>query len=399
MVVTTESELVARAQAGDRTAFASLYDTYLTKIYDFALGMLRNPADAEDVTSDTFLKAVERLGGLKDHDAFRGWLYAIARNSALSLIESRKRAVPTAEHDEHATAMATQMMAAPDAEAEQAELRDLVWDAAETLNPRDFQVFELTVRHGLGSAEIADILGVRPAYAYILVNRLKGSVEEALETVLLTRTGRTDCPELDRVVSGYEKGSAPRMRKAVARHAKSCAICEETKRGKASVPAILAGMAFAAPSTAFASELAAKIDRAWPPSSFGGSGGGSATGRGLAHLFTAAGIIVALTAGTLGATAQRSIHEVEEFEPVAQETSETPSPTPEPTEEPDVFVPPAATQRPVPVPPTPFVIVDDFDNDADETPEPDDDTPEPTRPPITEPPKQTDPPPRQPPIG
>ena len=54
----TETELVRRAQAGDRAAFQELYEAYLPKIYDFVSGMLRNRADAEDATSEAFLRAV-----------------------------------------------------------------------------------------------------------------------------------------------------------------------------------------------------------------------------------------------------------------------------------------------------------------------------------------------------
>ena len=408
MVVVAEAEVVRAAQDGDRAAFGELYNTYLPKIYDFALGMLRNKADAEDVTSDTFLKTVERLGTLKEPEAFRGWLYTIARNSALSLIETRKRAVPTADHDEGASTLDTAVMPDPETGAESDELRELVWDAAATLNPRDFQVFELTVRHGLSSSEIAPILGVRPAYAYILVNRLKGSVEEALETVLLTRTGRTDCSELDSLVVAYGEEPTARMRKAVARHAKDCTICVETKRSKASVPVVLAGMAFAAPSAAFAAELAAKIDEAWPPSSTGGSNGSGSdggAGRTLSQLagFTAAVIVVA---GTFVGLSARPINDAAPLDmaPVVEASESTPKPkkTAKPTEAPvdqPVTGPrePVATPAPVPANTPTVVIVDGSDSGTVDTGDENENdtvrTPPPTQPdPEPDPGKPNDPP-------
>ena len=391
MVVATETDLVRRAQDGDRAAFGTLYETYLPKIYDFALGMLRSKADAEDVTSDTFLKAVERLGSLKEPDAFRGWLYTIARNSALNLVESRKRTVPTAEHSEAATiAYDASPMPDPSAHAEDAELRDLVWDAAATLNPRDFQVFELTVRHGMSSAEVAEVLGVRPAYAYILVNRLKGSVEEALETVLLVREGPVHCAELARLVDAYGPEVTPRMRKAVARHAKDCDACEETRKTRTSVPLLLSGMAFAAPSAAFASELASKIDQAWPPKASSGSSGSSG-GRSLAGVAGVVATIVLLVTGVVGATAQRSIDRDEQVVQATQvddvlEPSPTPTATPSesPDDEPTRTRGPVATQAPVS---TPVVIIGGF------TPQP---TVEPTDEPVDTPAPTPRPPKRTP---
>ncbi len=305
-----EADLVQRAQAGDRAAFGSLYESYLTPIYDFALGMVRNRADAEDVASATFLKAVERLGGLKDASAFKGWLYAIARNAALDLINARKRVVPVAEHFDSATTVEAPRMPMPADRAEQREMRELFDEASSTLSERDRTVFDLTVRHGLGSAEVARVLDVRPAYAYILVNRLKGSVTEALEAVVLSRVGRGDCPALAEVLGRFDGEVSPRMRKAVSRHANSCDACERTKRHRASVPALVAGMAFVQPAAAFAAELASHLDTHWTlhaPHGPSAPGGGGPT-----QIAGAAGIVVLIAAVVMGVSAQRTLVESEQ---------------------------------------------------------------------------------------
>jgi RNA polymerase sigma factor (sigma-70 family) len=339
-----ETVLVRRAQAGDRAAFQDLYETYLPKIYDFSLGMLRNRADAEDVTSETFLRAVERLGDLREAGAFKGWLYTIARNAALRTIDGRGRATPVAEHLEAATTLDAPAMPQPEARAEQTEMRELFDDAASTLSERERTVYDLTVRHGLGSAEVARVLGVRQAYAYILVNRLKGSVSEALEAVLLAKVGRDDCAELATLLDVYRGEISPRMRKAVSRHAKTCAACAGTKRSRASVPALLEGMAFAQPGTAFASELGAKIDAHWqsfgPQAGAGGAGG--AVGAGVAGFVGAGMTVVLLTGAAMGVGAQRTIVR---HEPVG-DTVERASEVQPVTEAPDDQAPPAqGTQR------------------------------------------------------
>jgi len=372
-----ESELVRRAQAGDRQAFGALYDAYLTPIYDFSLSMLRNRSDAEDVTSETFLKAVERMGSLKDPSAFKGWLYQIARNSSLDLIESRKKAVPVAEHFESARTADAITMPDPEARAEAEEARALLGSAAAALNPRDYSVYELVVRHGMSSAELAEALDVRQPYAYILMNRLKGSVEEALEATLLAKTSRSDCAELDAVLARVGDAPSPRMRKAVLRHAKSCDVCSENKRTRASVPALLSGMAFAAPSAAFAGELTSKIDAHWTthgPGSGTGSGGGGT--HNLARFVAGGAIVVVLSALVVGAGAQRTINHPEEIpsSTPAAEVEEEATPTPA-LEQP-------RTRRPVTTPAparTPLIIIDGVTPGADETPEPDPiDTPRPT---------------------
>ena len=304
----SHTELVQRAQSGDRDAFGALYGSYLSRIYDFTLGMLRNRSDAEDATSATFLKAVERLGDLRDPAAFKGWLYTIARNEALRIVDARKRATPVAEHFETATAVQTAAMPHPEEHAERAELRALFDEAAATLSERDRSVFELTLRHGMSSSEVARVLRVRPAYAYILVNRLKGSITEALEAIILARTGRADCPELAAVVDRFGGEVSPRMRKAVSRHARGCVACGKTKRRRAALPVLLEGIAFAEPSATFAAELASHIDTHWD---LRPQGLASSSGGGLVHMVGAAGVVIVIAGALLGIGAQRTLVDIE----------------------------------------------------------------------------------------
>lgn len=330
-----ETDLVRLAQDGDRAAFQTLYQTYLPKVYDFVSGMLRNRSDAEDATSETFLLAVEQLGDLREPGAFKSWLYTIARHAALRVITARNKAIPLGELAEGATAIDGAPVPQPDERAEQNEMRDLLEDAASTLGERERNVFDLTIRHGLGSSEVARVLDVRPAYAYILVNRLKGSVGDALEAVVLARVGSESCPGLAAVLEGYRGEVSPRMRKAVSRHARACQACGETKRHRASISALVAGSAFG-PSAAFAAELGARIDAHWELHT--PNGPTSRGPRGPGHLIGAA-IAVVLFAGTaFGMGAQRTIapEDEEPIQPVAEtlQVAVTPEPTPEVTARP-----------------------------------------------------------------
>lgn len=74
--------LVLRAQQGDSEAFGELYDAYGEKIYAFFMSRVRSRVSAEELTSTTFFKALEKIGKFRvSGDAsFSGWIYAIARN-------------------------------------------------------------------------------------------------------------------------------------------------------------------------------------------------------------------------------------------------------------------------------------------------------------------------------
>jgi len=77
-----DEELVRRAQHGDRTAFGVLYERYARMVHGILLS--RVPAAAvEDLVQDVFLKAMPRVGSLRDAGHFGGWLAAIARNRAV----------------------------------------------------------------------------------------------------------------------------------------------------------------------------------------------------------------------------------------------------------------------------------------------------------------------------
>lgn len=74
---------VASAMAGDRQAFGRLYDDYVREIYDFLYFKTHHKETAQDLTSQTFMKALQHLQTYDaDKSSFGTWLYRIARNTA-----------------------------------------------------------------------------------------------------------------------------------------------------------------------------------------------------------------------------------------------------------------------------------------------------------------------------
>jgi RNA polymerase sigma-70 factor (ECF subfamily) len=76
--------LVNGAREGDRAAFGRLYERFAPMVHGLLLARVR-PQDADDLTQEVFLAAMERLQTLRDARAFGGWLAAIARNAAVDL--------------------------------------------------------------------------------------------------------------------------------------------------------------------------------------------------------------------------------------------------------------------------------------------------------------------------
>jgi RNA polymerase sigma-70 factor (ECF subfamily) len=86
--------LAERGGKGDRGAFAKLYDRYAGRIYAYHYYRTFSRETAEDLTSQTFLKALEGLRGYEgEKGKFSAWLYGIARNSLIDCVRTRARTV------------------------------------------------------------------------------------------------------------------------------------------------------------------------------------------------------------------------------------------------------------------------------------------------------------------
>jgi RNA polymerase sigma-70 factor (ECF subfamily) len=83
--------LVQRAQRGERGAFDLLVRKYQHKVLKLVGRFIANPAEAEDVAQDAFIKAYRALGSFRGDSAFYTWIYRIAINTAKNALVSNKR--------------------------------------------------------------------------------------------------------------------------------------------------------------------------------------------------------------------------------------------------------------------------------------------------------------------
>jgi RNA polymerase sigma factor (sigma-70 family) len=200
--------------------------------------VLRDPDAAADAVHDTFLLAGQRIGQLRDPDRLRSWLYAISRNECLRILRQRRRDVPLEE-----AGQVSAPPVEPEAGMHAADVRELVWAAAEGLNPGDREVFELAVRHELPAPEVGAALGVSVAHAHARLSRARAQLERALGALLVARTGRRDCPELEQMLQSWDGRLTALVRKRVSRHVESCETCSERQRRQLSPAALFSAYA------------------------------------------------------------------------------------------------------------------------------------------------------------
>jgi RNA polymerase sigma factor (sigma-70 family) len=230
-----DPEVVAAIVAGDPAGLAEAYDRYAEPLYSYCRSMLREPADAADAVQDTFLVATAKVRNLRDPGKLRSWLYAVARNECLR----RLRAGNALSALEEAPDMPTQNSDIGIA-AERTELQQLVRDAVDGLNQGERDVIELSLGHGLDGDELADALGVSRNHAHAQLSRARSQLERSLGALIVARTGRQACPDLDAMLTGWDGQMTVLMRKRISRHIERCEVCGERKRRELT-PTLFAG--------------------------------------------------------------------------------------------------------------------------------------------------------------
>jgi RNA polymerase sigma factor (sigma-70 family) len=293
-----DKTLVAAARRGDESAWGGIYDRYADKLHDHCFRILRDRDEAADALHDAFIAASRNLHQLRDPERLRPWLYSIARHCSLRRLKARERVELTDAPDD---------MMAPEADLGRgvaaAELGELVWAAAEGLNPRDQALLDLSVRQGLEGQDLADAMGTTLNNSYVMLSRMRDQVERSLGALLIARLGRDDCEELDELLADWDGKFSPLLRKRVARHVDGCDICTHKRSTVASPLALLAVVPVAPAPAMLKGRIISSVRNVetvdGPPIKFNRAGfpilaGGAQRRPGLAWLATAAAVFLLL---------------------------------------------------------------------------------------------------------
>jgi len=86
----TEAEAVKQAQEGDAAAFEFLYKAHCRRVYSLCLRMVKNPAEAEDLTQQAFLQLFRKIGTFRGESGFSTWLHRVTVNIVLMHLRRKK---------------------------------------------------------------------------------------------------------------------------------------------------------------------------------------------------------------------------------------------------------------------------------------------------------------------
>jgi RNA polymerase sigma-70 factor, ECF subfamily len=178
----TDEELIQRFYEGDREALAVIFERHKEGVFNFALRMVNNRADAEDIISDAFGRVCDGHNRFVPNARFKTWLYTIARNACIDKIRSRKKwgsmwfqkkdseehlPMDFPSHDESASEVLQRKEAAQHIHT---AINQLPSDQREAIMLREFQE--------LAYDEIAQILGCSLSNVKILIYRARVQLKD-----------------------------------------------------------------------------------------------------------------------------------------------------------------------------------------------------------------------------
>jgi RNA polymerase sigma factor (sigma-70 family) len=270
--------LLAHRSRPDR-AFERIYRRHVGDVYRYALAVMRNPVDAEDVTQTTFLNAYRAYVEKESRpDKPQNWLIAIAHNVCRQRFRQTSRRPTEVAFDED-VADAVLDDETPTAEDIRRALGRLAFNQRAALVMRELQ--------GRSYAEIADTLGISTGAVETLIFRARRALREQME-------GSLTCSDAELAISRQLDGRLSRQEKGQLRaHLRECPECAHFARRQRAQRSALKSLGL--------------IPLPGSLTSLFGGGGGTAVGTGLA-LKAGAAVVAGVVIGGGGYEGARQVH-------------------------------------------------------------------------------------------
>ncbi|HEY3373600.1 MAG TPA: sigma-70 family RNA polymerase sigma factor [Candidatus Aquicultor sp.] len=171
-------ELVERAQCYDAEAFGQIYDHYYNKIFNFVYYKVGSKVEAEDLTEQVFLKALENIAGFEWRGVpFSSWLFRIASNLVVDFYRARKYEIVDIE--DHINIQVDDVWGPEQSALRELERNEIV-DAIKMLTEEQQQVITLRFIGGLSNEEVAQAINKSVNAVKALQHRAIGTLSKFL---------------------------------------------------------------------------------------------------------------------------------------------------------------------------------------------------------------------------
>jgi RNA polymerase sigma-70 factor (ECF subfamily) len=202
--VDPDRTLVEEATEGSLDSFEALVRRYQTRVVNYAMAIVRDTGEAEDVAQETFIRAYRSLGRFRGESLFKTWLYSIATNTARTALERRGRRErignQSLDDDTQTLSAASVPSGQPDAETTLVS-RDAIDRALATLSDDLRVAVVLRDVEGLDYKEIAVVTGAPIGTVESRIFRARQRLRTLLQPLRsVERSGGTSMKETSHAV-------------------------------------------------------------------------------------------------------------------------------------------------------------------------------------------------------
>lgn len=166
-------KVIRKALAGDRFAFAQIYNTYKQPVFSLAYRMLQDSDSASDILQQVFLKVMTRLDNVNDHKKLGSWLKRITYNCVIDHIRANSRETPGTNDDY----FADEFLASQSDSYDDFDLDVLL----KNLSARERSILILSSVEEYTHKEIGDLLGISEANSKQIYSRALKKLSQLAE--------------------------------------------------------------------------------------------------------------------------------------------------------------------------------------------------------------------------
>ncbi|WP_430507708.1 RNA polymerase sigma factor [Rossellomorea marisflavi] len=156
------------------TEFEKIYDQHFREVYAFILSMSRNEKLAEEITQETFFKALKAIDGFKGQCKMNVWLCQIAKNTYFSHLTKQKRLLPEEAVESSGDAVMERLM-------ENREEAMRVHKVLHSLQDPYKEVFTLRIFGELSFRDISGLFGKTESWARVTYHRARQKIQDRLK--------------------------------------------------------------------------------------------------------------------------------------------------------------------------------------------------------------------------
>ena len=160
-----------------------MYREYFTPVYRYTLSLVRDPDLAEEITQETFFRALQKIDSYRGEASLRAWLCQIAKNICLDTAKkgTRQVSLENISDEENASGSIVTEVQTPEEQLLQKQTAMNIYRILHSLKEPYKEVFQLRTFGGLNFAEISELFGKSESWARVTYYRSRMMIREELD--------------------------------------------------------------------------------------------------------------------------------------------------------------------------------------------------------------------------